>query len=214
MTVVISFIAVICVAQADCKTVTVTDIDGNVYHTITIGTQVWLTENLKTTHYLDGTAIPLVTDKDTWMNLTKAAYCNYNNSISNANKYGRLYNWYAVNTGKLAPKGWHVATDAEWTTLITYLGGESVAGGKLKSTANWNSPNTGATNSSGFSGLCGGFRNCNGTFLNVGEYAYWWSATESNAAIAWERFLVYDDTNAYRFDHDKTNGLYVRCLKD
>ena len=114
---------------------TVTDIDGNVYHTVTIGTQTWMVENLKTTKYNDGTAIPLVTDSTAWLNLTTPGYCWYNNDAATyKNTYGALYNWFTVNTSKLAPSGWHVPTDAEWTTLITYLGGETVAGGQMKST--------------------------------------------------------------------------------
>ena len=116
--------------------------------------------NLKTTKYNDGTSIPNVTNDTSWSNLTTGAYCWYNNDVSYKNPYGALYNWYAVNTGKLAPKGWHVPSDAEWTTLITYLGGESIAGGKLKEagTTHWLSPNTEATNSTGFSALPGGRR--------------------------------------------------------
>ena len=138
----------------------VTDIDGNVYQTVTIGTQVWMVENLKTTRYIDGTAIPLDTNSSTWGGLTTPGYCWYNDSAIYGNTYGALYNWYAVNTGKLAPAGWHVPTDSEWTVLTTYLGGETVAGGKLKDTGTtyWQSPNTGATNASGFLALPGGFR--------------------------------------------------------
>jgi len=124
----------------------VTDIDGNVYDTVKIGTQIWIIENLKTTKYNDGTSIPMVTDSAAWINLTTPGYCwHKNTSASYKNTYGALYNWYAVNTGKLAPKGWHVPSDAEWTTLITYLGGDSIAGGKMKETgmSHWFSPNTG-----------------------------------------------------------------------
>ena len=114
---------------------TVSDADGYVYHTVTIGAQVWMVENLKTTKYNDGTAIPLVTDSTAWAILTIPGYCWYNNdAVTYKATYGALYNWYAVNTGKLAPKGWHVPADAEWTKLITFLGGEDVAGGKMKST--------------------------------------------------------------------------------
>ncbi|MCB9001260.1 MAG: fibrobacter succinogenes major paralogous domain-containing protein [Bacteroidales bacterium] len=159
---------------------TVTDIDGNTYITVTIGNQVWMAENLKTTHYNDGTAIPNVTDGNEWAALTTGAYCWYSNATAYKDTYGALYNWYAVNTGKLAPTGWHVATDAEWTTLTTYLGGESVAGGKLKETdtTHWASPNTGATNETGFTALPGGYRGRGGAFGGIGGYGYWWSATE------------------------------------
>ncbi len=156
---------------------TVTDIDGNVYHTVTIGTQVWLVENLKTTRYNDGTSIPLVTDSAAWSNADTSAYCWYNNDIANKNTYGALYNWFTVNTGKLAIAGWHIPTDAEWTTLTDYLGGESIAGGKLKETGttHWRSPNAGATNESGFTALPGGHRDVNGTFSAMGDDGFWWS---------------------------------------
>ena len=136
---------------------TATDIDGNVYHTVTIGTQIWMVENLKTTRYNDGSPIPFVTDSSSWSNLTTPGYCWYNNDTTNKNTYGALYNWFAVNTGKLAPTGWHVPTDDEWTTLTTYLGGESIAGGKLKETGttHWRTPNAGATNEIGFTASSG-----------------------------------------------------------
>jgi len=136
-----------------------TDVDGNNYKTIKIGNQEWMAENLKTTKYKDGTSIPLFTAATPMANFTSPGYCWYNSdSATYRNSYGALYNWYAVNTGKLAPTGWHVPTEAEWNTLIAYLGGESVAGGKLKEagTSHWSSPNTGATNEVGFSALPGG----------------------------------------------------------
>src|ERR1035437_3093980 len=126
------------------NTSTVTDKDGNVYHTVTIGTQTWMVENLKTTKYNDGTAIPNVTSVTGWRNLTTGAYCNYENDIANGTKYGHLYNWYAVNTGKLAPKGWHVPTDAEWQTLGNYvkihLGSSGTVAKALAATTGWNTP--------------------------------------------------------------------------
>ena len=138
---------------------TVTDIDGNVYHTVKIGTQVWMVENLKTTKYNDGTPIPLVTANSSWAILTTPGYCFYNND-ANVNKatYGAMYNWYIVNTGKLCPAGWHVPIDAEWTTLTNYLGSENAAGGKLKEfgISHWVTPNDGTTNSSGFTALPAG----------------------------------------------------------
>jgi uncharacterized protein (TIGR02145 family) len=143
----------------DVETNTVTDIDGNIYHTVTIGTQVWMVENLKTTKYRNGDPIPNVTG-NAWAALTTGAYCWYNNDAATYKAtYGALYNWYAVaDSRNIAPTGWHVPTDAEWTTLTTFLGGESVAGGKLKETGtnHWTSPNTGATNETGFTALPGG----------------------------------------------------------
>jgi uncharacterized protein (TIGR02145 family) len=175
-------------------------------------------QNLATASYNDGSGIPNVSDNTAWSNLTTPGYCWYNNDAATyKNTYGALYNWYAVNTGKLCPAGWHVPTDAEWTTLINYLGGESVAGGAMKEagTAHWISPNTGATNSSGFTALPGGGRDySDGTFDGLGLVGYWWSATEVSATGAWFCYLYFNGPNAYLYDHDKQNGFSVRCLKD
>jgi len=196
--------------------------DGEVYKYKLIGTQVWMIENLRATKYNDGTAIPLVTDNTAWSNLTTPGYCWYNNDAATyKNTYGALYNWFTVNTGKLAPTGWHVPTDAEWTTLTTYLGGES-AGGKLKSTGTieagtglWYSPNTGATNESGFTAVPAGSRIYDdGAFGDVGYNGYWWSSSESNTGYAWFRYLYYDYSGVYGFDYFKSNGFSVRCVRD
>jgi len=199
-------------------TSTVTDIDGNVYNTVTIGTQVWMAENLKTTKYNDNTSIPLVTDNTAWAALTTSGYCWYNNDAATYKAtYGALYNWHTVNTGKLCPTGWHVPTDAEWTTLTTYLGGEGVAGGKLKETgtAHWISPNTGATNETGFTALPGGFRDYNGPCYYIGSYGLWWSSTEySTTSSAWRRTMHYDNTSVLRDYFDKRLGFSVRCVRD
>jgi uncharacterized protein (TIGR02145 family) len=197
----------------------VTDIDGNVYQTVTIGTQVWMAENLKVTHYRNGEAIPNVTDGTTWESLTTGAYCNYNNDINNAATYGRLYNWYAaVDSRNIAPEGWHVPSDAEWQTLVDYLGGNLVAGGKMKEagTTHWLSPNTGATNESGFSGLPGGGRVAPGIYGNKGNYAYFWSATEEVelSGYAWLRSLDFDNSGISRYGHCMPWGYSVRCVKD
>lgn len=137
------------------QVLTVTDIDGNIYTTVTIGTQIWMVENLNTTRYRDGSDILNVTDNTEWSELTIGAYCNYDNDVNNANIYGALYNWYTVNTGNLCPTGWHIPSEGEWTVLISSLGGESVAGGKLKQigTEYWEDPNNPATNEVGFNGL-------------------------------------------------------------
>ena len=198
-------------------TAQVTDIDGNVYHTVTIGTQVWMVENLKVTKYNDGTAIPLVTDNTAWSNLTTAGYCWYNNDAPTyKDTYGALYNWYTVNTGKLCPAGWHVPNDAEWTTLTTYLGDVNVEGGKLKETgtAHWLSPNAGATNESGFEGRPGGTRFSNGTFSLIGEYGAWWSSSEITTSNAWLRVLLLSDDRVYKVGLDNDSGFSVRCLRD
>jgi uncharacterized protein (TIGR02145 family) len=195
---------------------TVNDIDGNVYHTVAIGTQVWTVENLKATRYKDSTAIPLVTDNAAWAALTTPGYCwNNNDPATYKNTYGALYNWHTVNTGKLAPTGWHVPTDSEWTVLITYLGGESVAGGKLKEagTSHWLSPNTGATNETGFSALPGGCRYSAGTFNNVGSFGIWWTATAYDASYSWDRHLYYEFAYVSRI-FNYADGFSVRCIKD
>lgn len=198
---------------------TISDIEGNIYHIVTIGAQVWMAENLKTTKYSDATSIPLVTDNSAWNNLTTPGYCWYkNDEATYKNTYGALYNWYTVNTGNLCPTGWHVPTDAEWTTLTTYLGGESVAGGKLKETgtAHWHSPNTGATNESGFTALPGGIRYNTGTFNLIGDWGGWWSSTEYDAYNAWDRslYLSYGNVLRYSSGHNKNIGVSVRCLRD
>jgi uncharacterized protein (TIGR02145 family) len=176
-----------------------------------------MVENLKTTRYNNDTAIPLVTDNITWMNLSTPGYCWYNDSAIYGNTYGALYNWYTVNTGKLAPTGWHVPSDSEWEVLGNYLGGDSVAGGPLKeaSTTHWNSPNTGATNSSGFSALPGGSRASNGTFYGIGNNGYWWSSMAYDAANSWSRGIFYYGANVYRStNYNSDYGFSVRCVKN
>jgi uncharacterized protein (TIGR02145 family) len=203
---------------------TITDIDGNVYKTITIGskgmktTQTWMAENLKVTHYRNGVQIPNVTDGSSWNNLNTGAFCWYNNdAAANANIYGALYNWYAVNDSRnIAPTGWHVASNAEWSTLVNFLGGQSIAGGKLKETGttHWQNPNTGADNSSGFTALPGGYRYFNGTFYTIGYTGYWWNSTEyiPSDAWYWEMFSVNIGLNNLSFN--KGVGLSVRCIMD
>lgn len=195
----------------------VKDIDGNVYHTINIGTQVWMIENLKTSKFTNGDPIPNITNAKEWSDLTTGAYCDYLNSSGNSTTYGKLYNWYAVNDSrKIAPVGWHVATDAEWATLITYLGGESVAGGKMKETGttHWKSPNTGATNGSGFLALPSGNRYDTGDFDDIGYSCKWWSSTESATDNSYHRYLNYNTSNASRDSFSKTGGASVRCVRD
>ncbi len=196
---------------------TVTDIDGNVYHYITIGSQVWLVENLKTTRYNDGDSIPLVTDNAAWSNLDTSAYCWYNNDIANKNTYGAIYDWFTVNTGKLAIAGWHVPSDAEWTTLTDFLGGEDIAGGKLKEigTTHWRTPNAGATNESGFTALPGGHRDIDGAFTAMGDDGYWWSSTKyGSTGKVWYRNMNYNYDGVVSVSNNKINGHSVRCIKD
>jgi uncharacterized protein (TIGR02145 family) len=166
------------------------------------------------TNYKNGEPIPLVTDGTTWGNLTSGAWCWFNNDSANYGAtYGKLYNWYAVNDSRvLAPSGWHVPSDVEWITLTDCLGGESVAGGKMKSIAVWDPPNTDATNSSGFSALPGGFRNFFGGFES-GD-GVWWSSTETSTAYAWGRILYNTIPNVAFYDAKKMFGFSVRCVRD
>ena len=193
---------------------------------ITIGKQVWMNKNLEVTTYSDGTPIPEVTDPNAWAGLTTGAWCYYNNDAANGATYGKLYNWYAVagihdndpNTPnkKLAPQGWHIPSDAEYTTLTTFLGGESVASGKMKETGtiHWKSPNTYATNSSGFTGLPAGCRYFNGEYNLFGIGGFFWSSTENGITIAWCIHIDNVNVPAYRIDNDKLAGFSVRCLRD
>jgi uncharacterized protein (TIGR02145 family) len=206
----------------------VTDIDGMTYQSVTNCGLIFTKQNLNVSKYSDGTPIPQVTDPTEWSNLITGAWCYYNNTTTNGTTYGKLYNWYAVAgiydvasannpslRKKLAPTGWHVPTDAEWTQLTDCLGGESIAGGKMKTTGTslWIS-NTDATNTSGFTGLPGGYRNLTGTFGTIRNNGFWWSSSESSTAYAGYRILYYNFGLAGRdFDYKKL-GFSVRCVKD
>jgi uncharacterized protein (TIGR02145 family) len=197
---------------------TVTDIDGNVYQTVTIGNQVWMRENLKVTKYRNGDPIPNITDGLAWSNLTTGAYCDYANIPGNSTTYGKLYNWHAVNDSRnIAPSGWHVPTDEEWTTLTNYLGGEDIAGGKLKETgtAHWQGSNI-ASNESGFTAIPGGGRghDSDGTFLSIGNTGFWWSSIDSGTGYAWLRVISGSESYIQRNCWNIENGFSVRCLKD
>lgn len=199
----------------------VTDFEGNIYQTVKIGTQVWMGENFRATKYRFGIEIPNVTNLTSWASAGTGAYCWYDNDISNKSIYGALYNWYTVSTGSLCPIGWHVPTDAEWTLLITYLGGETIAGGKLKETGvtHWASPNTGASNESGFTALPGACR-FTGTALDPQGFAgiksggIWWSASEYDATNAWARSVLFNDSKSIRGSMLKNVGNSVRCIKN
>jgi uncharacterized protein (TIGR02145 family) len=192
----------------------VTDIEGNVYQTIPIGNQCWMKENLKTSKYKNGAPIPTGLSNSQWQGATTGAYSIYNNSTANNDLYGKLYNFYTVADPRgLCPEGWHVPTHAEWTTLENFLGGITVAGGKMKTTTGWNPPNTGATNESGFSGLPGGFRYYNGNFNNMGNNGFWWTSTV-NFTSGWYRSLDNTFANTYIDYNLKSNGMSVRCVKD
>ncbi len=220
----------------------VTDIDGNVYNTVTIGTQVWMAENLKVTHYRDGTTITNVTDDATWTAMTTEAYCIYNNNVSNeVDIYGALYNWFAVNGDidgngikdkEIAPSGWHVPTDAEWNTLEMNWGMSAITAHQ----ASWRGTNEGSilaggadlwygestsiieTNSdfasSGFSALPAGYRSPTSAYYSLMTNAYFWTTTEDNDIGAWRRRFTYNRTDIFRYGHDKRTGFSVRCVRD
>jgi len=185
---------------------------------VSICCQRWMTKNLDVTTYRNGDAIPKVTNNAEWAALTTGAYCYYNNdSTTYAVTYGKLYNWYAVNDPRgLAPEGWYIPTDFEWTTLANCLGGDDVAGGPLKEigTTHWITPNTGATNLSGFSGLPGGVRASYGPFASIGNNGIFWSSTEFNTGNAWYHNLNYLNDDLFGAVDSKNNGFSIRCLRD
>src|SRR5665811_638068 len=198
----------------------VTDKDGNGYNTVHIGSQVWMSANLNVSHFRNGDIIPEAEGANEWKkagNEGRPAWCYYDNDPINGRSYGKLYNWYAVHDPRgLAPYGWHVPSTFEWYNLSDYLGGEGVAGDKMKSTSGWDSNGYG-TNVSGFAGLPGGVRfNVDGTFGAVGSHGYWWSSTELSTSTtnAWDRILVYGSGGVTRNDNDKQDGFSVRCLRD
>lgn len=218
---------------AGCST-TVKDADGNVYKTVKRGNQVWMAENLRTTKFNDGSSIPKVTDGNAWSELSTPGYCYYENSTNadSIKKYGALYNWYAVDTKGLAPKGWHVPTDDDWKILENYLVGngynwdESKSGNKIAkamaSMKNWNiSTSAGAigndltkNNKSSFSAIPSGFRCDNVKFYHQSHYGFWWSATEYDASSAWPRYLYYDSDVLYRNYYYKSCGFSARLVMD
>jgi uncharacterized protein (TIGR02145 family) len=184
---------------------------------VTIGKQVWMSKNLNVDKFRNGDPIPHAKTNEEWEKAGKngePAWCYYDNNPANGAKYGKLYNWYAVNDPRgLAPKGSHIPTDAEWTELTDYLGGQEKAGAKMKSKEGWSDGGNG-TNSSGFSGLPGGYRFYDGTFDVVGNYGNWWSSTEVGTLNAWGRNLFYDYGVVGRSNGNKPHGLSVRCLRD
>ncbi len=205
---------------------TITDIDGNVYEIVTIGSQTWMKENLRVTHYRNGDSIPHVTENSAWLGAASGAYCNYDNSPDNVATYGRLYNGFILEDSRgVAPAGWHMPTDDEWLILERYLGmtnSQSIQngwrgtteGGKLKAQALWTSPNEGATNSSGFTALPAGLRYSNGSFQSLSSHTGYWTATLSGSEFAYARTLSYDTAAVYRAGYDKRHGLSIRCIRD
>jgi uncharacterized protein (TIGR02145 family) len=193
--------------------VTMKDIDGNEYPTVKIGNQTWTTVNLKTTRYTDGVVIATDLDDATWTVSTTGACTSYGNTTENNVTYGKLYNWYAINTGKLVPTGWHVPSSAEWETLTTYLATD--AGGKMKAnSALWVIPSVGADNTSGFTGLPGGYRNNTGVYGSVGYGGFWWASTQRNTAQSSSFRLEHANTTAFISWANKTSGFAIRCIKD
>jgi uncharacterized protein (TIGR02145 family) len=200
----------------------ITDADGNIYTSVTIGTQEWMVENLRTSKYSDGTSIPNVTDGGEWVDLEIGAWCHFDNDSSQYEAtYGKLYNWYAVETGKLCPTGWHVPTDSEWTVLTDYLaadGHSGAEGNALKSTSGWGVKNNGTsrngTDDYGFLGLPGGRRSSSkGSFSSIGGYGEWWSSSQGSTAKSWYRYLGAGN-GVYRANGSKEYGFSVRCLRE
>jgi uncharacterized protein (TIGR02145 family) len=226
---VIMIFASSCKKDSDTNDATVKDIDGNSYTSVTIGTQVWMVENLKTTKYRNGDPIPNVSDNIQWSNITSGAHCNYNNEAVNGNKYGRLYNWHAVNDSRnIAPTGWHVPTDAEWTTLEDYLNDNTTKYGSLEKSlaaktdwaisTNANAPGNDLlkNNSTGFTALPGGKRR-DGTFDRLGSSGGWWSssrATGSNTYISIRAIIAENAWGTIEGDGYMVDGFSVRCIKD
>ena len=203
--------------EVEFTTYEVLDTDGNGYHAVTIGSQVWLTTNLKVTKYRNGDAIPNVPDPVQWGERTSGAYCDYDNDPEISMTYGKLYNWHTINDERgLAPEGWRVASNQDWNELINFLGGEEVAGGKMKQTGTdlWISPNTGASNESGFTAIPGGARGFESKFGNLGNDVVWWTSTETGPDTANGKYLTSLGTSCYGFSSSKTGGSYIRCIKE
>jgi uncharacterized protein (TIGR02145 family) len=198
-------------------TTDVKDLDGNIYNAVNIGSQVWMVENLRVTRYSNGENIPLVSGNSAWKALSSGAYCDYFNNSSYGNTYGHLYNWAVVkDSRKIAPSGWHVPTDEEWTELTDFLDGATLSGGQLKEagTTHWSSPNTYANNKSGFTALPGGYRYFDGDFVGLGLNASIWSSSQYDNGSAWQRNLKYNVGSTSRNTSVKSYGLSIRCIKD
>jgi uncharacterized protein (TIGR02145 family) len=207
-------------SDATCDT-TIEDYDGNIYHVVRIGEHCWTVENLRTTHYFNGLPITEVEDSVTWTNNfsqsgTTPEWCYYHGDAGNNAIYGKLYNWYAIGgaSGSVAPAGWHVATEADYTQLINYLGGHVIAGGKMKTTGLWASPNTGADNSSQFTAVPAGFRFEHALYSSLGYQALFWSGTEKSAGAARYYDLYYNEDSVFADVCNKHLGFSVRLVHD
>jgi uncharacterized protein (TIGR02145 family) len=196
----------------------INDEDGNVYTSVIIGTQEWISENLRTTKYSDGTTIPNITDDTDWSNLSTGAWSYHDNDIQYDSTYGKLYNWYAVKTGKLCPTDWHVPTDSEWTVLTDYLAANGHSGAEgiaLKATSGWEEFGSGnGTDDYGWLGLPGGDRRGSGSFGTIGGYGYWWSSSQDDTGYPWGRSLDNGADYVRRNYSNKRYGFSVRCLRD
>ena len=195
---------------------TVKDADGNEYKTVVIGSQTWFAENLKTTKYANGNNIPNITDKGKWVDGKTAGYCWYDNNSSNKDAYGALYNWYAINTSNICPNGWHVATDADWNTLESKVGGRNKAAEALREsgTSHWKAADGNFNDEYGFGMRAGGFRNAYGDFTWQGIDAGYWTATGKTPSYAWNRTAYYYDNHINRHEIQKCFGYSVRCVKN
>jgi len=195
---------------------TVKDADGNIYMSVNIGKQVWMSENLKTTRFNDGKPIQLVASDKAWKELKTPAYCWYKDDIKNKDVFGALYNWYAVNSGKLCPVGWHVPAITELDELVAFTGGESIAGGKLKEIGltHWASPNTGADDAYGFTGLPGGYLIDSKGFGNRTISGFFWSSTVYSSTHAAYLKLEYNIAGIVKGNAPKYGGMSVRCVRD
>ncbi len=195
----------------------VIDFDGNAYSTVIIGNQEWMAENLRTSTFSNGAPILNITDPTYWGIASESAQCYYNNSPINDSIYGKLYNWYVIeDTNNVCPTGWHVPSIDEWTEMVNFLGGDLIAGGKIKEAGlnHWQSPNFGATNESGFNALPGGYRsNFSGTFSTIEKYGFWWSSTPQDANAGFIYYLHYDQEIASLATGNNKDGQSIRCIK-
>ncbi len=193
----------------------VNDSEGNAYKTVRIGNRLWMAENLRVTRFRNGEPITNVPEDSRWMYQATAAWCSYDNDSAQAKQHGNLYNWHAVSDARgICPQGWHIPSDAEWQQLADALGGNAVAGGKLKSTTLWDFPNAGATNASGFNATGTGIRLYTGNYNLMGFCVVFWSSTSGNKLLAWVRYLEYGNSKFTRTYYGKTSGLSCRCVKD
>lgn len=187
------------------------DVEGNIYKSIVLGKQEWMMDNLKVTKYNNGQPIPHIQDSTVWNAWNNGAYVYYKNDT----KHGVLYNWMVINDKRgVCPTGWHVPSSDEWDTLAKFLGGNDVAGGKMKARLHWETPNTSATNESSFHALPKGMYGVNGSFNNIGKNAYWWSATEYGDVSAWGREVGFNEAGLFTGHGDKRDGLSIRCVKN